>query len=153
MRAVIQRVTRASVTVDSKVVGEIGQGLVVLAGCFTTDTDRDVMWMADKVANLRIFEDAAGKMNLGVKELDPSRNPGILMVPNFTVAGDAQKGRRPSFDRAMRPEQAGPMFDQLCAAVAAHDVRVATGVFRAQMLVELANDGPITIVVESPGGE
>lgn len=150
MRAVIQRVTRAAVTVDKQIVGEIGQGLLALVGCFTTDTDRDVAWMADKIANLRIFEDAAGKMNLPVKDLDPARNPGILVVPNFTVAGDAQKGRRPSFDAAMRPELAGPMFDRLCATISGHGVRVATGVFRAEMLVELVNDGPITIVVESP---
>jgi D-tyrosyl-tRNA(Tyr) deacylase len=102
--------------------------------------------MADKLANLRVFEDAGGKMNLSVKDVGGA----ILLVPNFTVAGDARKGRRPSFDSAMRPEAAEPMFDGLAAAVAAAGVAVQKGVFRAHMLVSLDNDGPVTILLEAP---
>lgn len=156
MRAVIQRVLKASVRVDGAVVGEIGRGLLALVGCELRDTDQDVAWMADKIANLRVFEDTAGKMNLALRDLPPGDlpsdgpAPGLLLVPNFTVAGEAQKGRRPSFDNAMRPELAGPMFERLAHAAAAQGVRVATGVFRAHMEVALINDGPVTLVVRSP---
>lgn len=147
MRAVVQRVSSASVTVDHQIVGQISRGLLVLVGIQSTDTPVQVAWMADKVANLRIFEDAAGKMNLSVKDLQP---PGsILLVPNFTVAGEAAKGRRPSFDNAMRPELAEPMFRAIVEAVRAQGVTVETGVFRAHMGVALVNDGPITIWLET----
>jgi D-tyrosyl-tRNA(Tyr) deacylase len=147
MRAVVQRVSQASVEVDSKIVAQIPRGLLVLVGIEASDTDADLVWLADKLPNLRIFEDAAGKMNLSVKDIGPPA--GILLVPNFTVAGEANKGRRPSFDNAMRPEQAEPMFQDLVRRVAASGVPTALGIFRAAMLVTLTNDGPITILLDS----
>jgi D-tyrosyl-tRNA(Tyr) deacylase len=153
MKAVVQRVSRGAVEVDGREVASIARGIVALVGIEQSDTPQDLAWMADKLAHLRIFEDAAGKMNLSVAELrGPDGAPGgsILLVPNFTVAGDARKGRRPSFDAAMRPEQAEPFFQELARSVAAHGVPVQTGVFRAHMLVNLVNDGPVTIVLESP---
>jgi D-aminoacyl-tRNA deacylase len=145
MRAVVQRVSSASVSVNGEVVGAISRGMVVLVGIEVSDTGAQAAWLADKAANLRIFEDAQGKMNLSVKDVGGA----VLLVPNFTVAGDARKGRRPSFDNAMRPEQAEPLFGQLVEAVRAQGVPVETGVFRAEMAVGLVNDGPITILLES----
>jgi D-tyrosyl-tRNA(Tyr) deacylase len=145
MRAVVQRVSSASVSVNGEVVGAVSRGMVVLVGIEVSDTGAQAAWLADKAANLRIFEDAQGKMNLSVKDVQGS----ILLVPNFTVAGDARKGRRPSFDNAMRPEQAEPLFGQLVEAVRAQGVPVETGAFRAEMAVGLVNDGPITILLES----
>ena len=159
MRCVIQRVSGASVVIDGHEHGRIGRGLLVLAGLFDTDTRADCAWSAEKISGLRIFEDSAGKMNLGVVDI-AAANPlvagaapvGILLIPNFTLAGEASKGRRPSFDRAMRPEQAQPLFDEFVGLVqvAGAGVHVATGVFRAHMDVTLTNDGPVTIVIESP---
>lgn len=148
MKAVVQRVLSASVEVEGRRVATIGRGLLVLVGLEIADTPADLPWMADKLANLRIFEDAAGKMNLSVKDL-PGGVGAILLVPNFTLAGDGRKGRRPSFDNAMRPEGAEPMFAQLAAAVEAQGVQVQTGVFRAHMLIGLANDGPVTLILDS----
>lgn len=160
MRVVIQRVSRASVVVQGAIVGEIGRGLLALVGIEAGDpTDAAAKLpekFADKLVNLRIFEDDAGKMNLSVNDLAASAAatpspPGLLLVPNFTVAGDASKGRRPSFDAAMRPELAEPMFQRIVQAVrsaASPSVHVATGVFRAHMEVTLTNDGPITIVLD-----
>jgi D-tyrosyl-tRNA(Tyr) deacylase len=145
MRAVVQRVRSGQVEVDGAIVASIGAGLVVLVGIEQADTAADIEWLAEKLTNLRIFEDAAGKMNLSV--LDTKGQ--LLLVPNFTVAGDAKKGRRPSFDNAMRPEQAEPMFAELCRRVAGAGVSVGTGVFRATMQVSLVNDGPVTIVLSS----
>jgi D-aminoacyl-tRNA deacylase len=151
VRSVIQRVSRAAVTVDGREVGAIATGLLILAGIEQGDTDKDLVWTADKVVNLRIFEDAQGKMNLSVGEV----GGGILIVPNFTVAGDAQKGRRPSFDSAMPPAPAEDMFARFVEAVrlaavgAGRQIPVATGVFRATMEVSLVNDGPVTIVISS----
>ena len=147
MKAVVQRVASASVEVDGRRVAEIGAGLVVLVGIEDADTETDAAWLADKVAHLRIFEDAGGKMNLSVKDTGGS----LLLVPNFTVAGDARKGRRPSFDHAMRPERAEPLFAKLVALAGSHGVGVQTGVFRAHMRVALVNDGPITILLNSRG--
>lgn len=149
MRCVIQRVLNASVEVEGACVGAIGPGLLVLAGLEREDGEREMLWMAEKVCTLRIFEDDAGKMNRSVLDV----SGGVLIVPNFTVAGDAQKGRRPSFDGAMRPELAGPMFDRFVMLCREQGVQVATGMFRAQMRVMLCNDGPITIVVESRAGK
>jgi D-tyrosyl-tRNA(Tyr) deacylase len=147
MRAVVQRVLSASVTVNGEVVAHVGQGLLVLVGIESADTETQVAWLADKCANLRIFEDPQGKMNLSVKDVGGA----ILLVPNFTVAGDARKGRRPSFDNAMRPEQSEPMFQQLVSATRNQGVPVQAGVFRADMKVALVNDGPITIWLDSGG--
>lgn len=146
MKAVVQRISKGSVEVEGKAVASVGRGLLVLVGIESSDTPAQIAWLADKVANLRIFEDAGGKMNLSVKDIGEGQ---VLLVPNFTVAGDARKGRRPSFDAAMRPEQAEPMFAELIRAVTAQGVPVQTGVFRAHMRVSLVNDGPVTILLES----
>jgi D-aminoacyl-tRNA deacylase len=155
MKAVVQRVSEASVEVEGRSpakVAAIGRGLVVLVGIEAGDTDADLAWMADKVANLRIFEDAAGKMNLSVRD-GGGVGGEVLLVPNFTVAGDARKGRRPSFDGAMRPEESQGLFQRLAAAMEAilGAERVRTGVFRAHMRVGLVNDGPVTILLDSRG--
>ena len=148
MKAVVQRVSRAEVEVEGRVAASVERGLLVLVGIEAADEAAQVAWLADKVANLRIFEDAGGKMNLSVKGVGGA----VLLVPNFTVAGDARKGRRPSFDNAMRPESAEPMFDELARAVAAAGVAVQKGVFRAHMVVSLVNDGPVTILLDSGAG-
>jgi D-aminoacyl-tRNA deacylase len=148
MKAVVQRTSGASVEVEGRVVGAIGAGLVVLLGIEAGDTGADRAWMAEKIANLRIFEDAAEKMNLSVRDV----GGGVLLVPNFTVAGDARKGRRPSYDNAMRPQESEAEFGRVAQAlreVAGEGVRVETGVFRAHMRVSLVNDGPVTILLES----
>lgn len=150
MKAVVQRVARASVEVEGRVAGSIGRGLAVLVGIEHADGAAELAWMAEKLANLRVFEDADGRMNLSAKDLVPVGD--ILLVPNFTVAGDARKGRRPSFDNAMRPELAEPFFTRLVEAVRGQGVTVQTGVFRAHMLVSLVNDGPVTILLESGAG-
>ncbi len=144
MRAVVQRVARASVSCEG-ITRAVGRGLTVLVGIYETDTERDRLWLADKLPNLRIFTDDAGKMNLSTLDIAGS----ILLVPNFTVAGDARKGRRPSFDGAMRPERAALEFDLLAADLRARSVRVQTGFFGGDMLVEILNDGPVTIILDS----
>lgn len=144
MKSVVQRVERASVTCNGAT-RRISRGLVVLVGIYETDTDADRAWLADKLPNLRVFTDDAGKMNLSVLDIKGS----ILLVPNFTVAGDAKKGRRPSFDAAMRPERAAPVFDALAADLRAKDVPIETGFFGGDMLVEILNDGPVTIILDS----
>jgi D-tyrosyl-tRNA(Tyr) deacylase len=148
MKAVVQRVSEASLSVEGRVVAAVPSpgGLVVLAGLEERDTPDDRRWMAEKLVNLRIFGDAQGKMNLSVLDIGGS----ILMVSNFTVAGDAARGRRPSFDHAMKPELARSEFALLCAAVRALCPRVSEGVFGAHMHVSLVNDGPVTILLESP---
>lgn len=157
MRTVLQRVLSASVTVDGVVRASISQGLLALVGLEATDTDAQLTWMAEKLPNLRIFEDDQGKMNRSVLDVGGS----ILLVPNFTLAGDCAKGRRPSFDRAMRPELSEPMFQKFVAMVAKAfpgadsnsdplAARVQIGVFRADMKVALINDGPITLVLDAP---
>jgi len=153
MRAVIQRVESASLhLVDDagarSTHAQIDAGLVVLLGIHADDTQSDAKWTASKIAHMRIFEDEQQKMNLGALDCDP---PGqVLVVPNFTVAGSAQKGRRPDFMSAMKPPEAESMFEQVCALIAAEGLEVKRGVFGADMRVELINDGPITIVIESP---
>jgi len=145
MRAVVQRVRRARVTVAGEPVGEIGHGLLVLLGVGHDDTAADVAWMAGKLTGLRIFEDEGGKMNLGLAEVGGS----MLVVSQFTLLGDCQKGRRPSFIAAARPEVAKPLYEQFVAAVGQLGISTATGIFQAEMQVELVNDGPVTLVVES----
>lgn len=145
MRAVVQRVTRASVVVDGVAIGEIERGLVALVGIFADDGERDRALIADKLAHLRIFEDDKEKMNLDVQQVGGA----VLLVPNFTVAGSTRKGRRPSFDAAMAPAEASPAFDALVEAVRGHGVGVQTGRFGADMAVELVNDGPVTVVLDS----
>ena len=147
MRAVIQRVSRASVTVDGEVTGEIGCGLLVLLGVGPDDAETDGAWLAAKIAGLRIFPDADGKMNLSVCDI----GGGVLVVSQFTLYGDCRKGRRPSFVGAAPPALARPLYERFCEQVAAEGVdRVARGVFGAMMDVALVNDGPVTLVIESP---
>lgn len=145
MRCVVQRVTESSVTVDGETVGQIGPGLMVLIGVSVEDGDKDVRYMAEKVPNLRIFEDAAGKMNLSVKDVGGA----ILAVSQFTLYGDARGGRRPSFIAAARPEAANALYEQLVDAWRAQGIRVETGRFRTEMKVSLVNDGPVTILLDS----
>ena len=146
MRALVQRVQRARVTVEGRVSGEIGPGLVVLLGAAHEDREADADWTARKVAGLRIFADGQGLMNRDVREA----GGGVLAVPQFTLYGDARRGRRPDFVRAARPEHAEPLFERFCETLAAERVPVARGVFRAHMEVELTNDGPVTLMIESP---
>ncbi len=145
MRAVVQRVTSASVTVEGETVGAVGPGLMVLIGVSTEDTDADLRYMAEKVPNLRIFDDENGVMNRSVLDAGGS----ILAVSQFTLYGDARGGRRPSYIRAARPEEANRMYERLVAAWRDKGVHVETGIFRADMQVSLVNDGPVTILLDS----
>ena len=145
MRAVLQRVKEASVTVDGKVVGAIGPGLLVLLGVGKGDTEADVDFMVDKVPGLRIFEDAAGKMNLSL--VDGSK--ALLAVSQFTLFADTKKGRRPSFIDAMPPEEAKRLYALFCERCRAAGLTVAEGIFAADMKVALINDGPVTIIMDS----
>lgn len=146
MRAVLQRVTQASVTVDGEVIGEIGKGVMVLFGMLGTDTEKTMDYMLDKVVNLRIFEDENGKMNLSLTDIGGE----LLIVPNFTLYGDARKGRRPGYSSGAAPEVASALFAQLCEKAKALPVqKVATGQFQADMKVALVNDGPVTLLLDS----
>ncbi len=145
MRAVVQRVSRASVTVEGELVGEIAAGLCVLLGAGAGDGGADVGYMVDKVTNLRIFRDDAGKMNRSVIDV----GGGVLAVSQFTLYGDVRKGRRPAFTRALEPGAAEALYQDFIAGVSAAQVEVATGVFGAMMEVELVNDGPVTILLDS----
>jgi D-tyrosyl-tRNA(Tyr) deacylase len=144
MRALIQRVGKASVSIDGETVGQIGRGLVVLVGVTHGDTQEQAEWLARKVAGLRIFEDSAGKMNAGLLDVDGA----ALVVSQFTLYADARKGRRPSFTDAAPPEVAEPLVEHFAQALRDQGVPVETGVFQAHMLVEIHNDGPVTIILE-----
>jgi len=144
MRAVVQRVSRARVTVDSRVTGEIGPGLLVLLGVTHSDSVAEARWLAEKIVGLRLFLDDDGKMNRGVTDI----GGGILVVSQFTLYGDCAKGRRPSFIDAARPEQAEPLYEEFVNAIKLQGIPVATGEFGAMMQVELVNDGPVTVIVE-----
>jgi D-aminoacyl-tRNA deacylase len=145
MRALVQRVSEARVAVDGRVEGEIGIGLVVLLGITHTDTAEQASYLAGKVAGLRIFEDADGKMNRAVSDV----GGGVLVVSQFTLYGDCRKGRRPSFDAAARPDQAQVFYEAFVTDLRALGVPVATGVFQAHMQVALVNDGPVTLMLEA----
>ena len=145
MRAVVQRVTSACVRVDGRVIGEIGRGLLVFAGVEKGDGAEDLAYMAGKVSDLRVFEDAAGKMNLSIREAGGA----VLVVSQFTLCGDCRRGRRPSFDDAESPAAAKVMYEGLIDVLRARDVRVETGEFQADMAVELINDGPVTMLLDS----
>lgn len=145
MRACIQRVHRASVTVDEKVIGDIGRGLVVLLGVGQGDTDTDARQLAEKTAGLRVFDDADGKMNLSVEEIQGA----VLVISQFTLFGDCRKGRRPSFTEAAAPEIAERLYQTFVASLGLKGLEVATGQFRAHMDVELVNDGPVTLLLDS----
>ena len=145
MRAVVQRVTRASVVVDGAIVGAIDRGLCVLVSAGRHDTETDLTWMTGKIAGLRIFPDDAGKMNLDVAQIGGA----VLLISQFTLHGDVRKGKRPGFNAAMPPEDAAPMIAALATALVDVGLTVAQGVFGADMLVEIANDGPVTILLDS----
>jgi D-aminoacyl-tRNA deacylase len=145
MRAVVQRVTRASVTIDGDIVGEIGNGLVVLLGIARDDTKEDADYLVPKIAALRIFDDADGKMNRSLKDIDG----GLLIVSQFTLYGDVRRGLRPSWSDAAAPEIAEPLYDYFVESSRKLRGRVETGSFRKTMLVELVNDGPVTILLDS----
>ena len=145
MRAVVQRVSRAKVTVEGQVTGEIGAGLMILLGVGKEDNSAVASGMAEKLANLRIFEDAAGKMNLSLLDVKGS----ALVVSQFTLYGDARGQRRPSFITAAPPEQAKVLYEEFCEALRKLGVTVGTGIFQAMMSVELVNEGPVTILVDS----
>ena len=145
MRAVVQRVSRASVTVEGQIIGQISQGLVVLLGVEQDDTDSDAHQLADKTIQLRIFDDTEGKMNLTLTDVGGA----MLVVSQFTLLGDCRKGRRPSFIQATPPELAERLYETFVAAVGVQGIAVATGKFRAMMQVELVNDGPVTILLDS----
>ena len=145
MRAVVQRVSSSRVTVDNVVTGEINQGLLVLLGVTHEDTSKDVDYMIDKVLNLRIFEDENGKMNLSLKDI----NGELLIVSQFTLYGDWRKGRRPGFSDAARPEVAIPLYEEFIEKARKQDIKVGTGKFGADMMVDIANNGPVTILLDS----
>ena len=145
MRAVVQRVSRASVTVAGETVGQIGHGFLVLLGVEDGDGQDDVVYMAQKIAGLRVFEDSDGKMNLGLVEVGGA----ILAVSQFTLLGDCRRGRRPSFIQAARTELADELYRAFCAEVRGQGIEVQTGRFQAHMDVELVNDGPVTLLIDS----
>ena len=145
MRAAVQRVSEADVTVDSRVVGAIGPGLLVYVGVAADDGPEDVAYVADKVAALRIFNDAAGKMNLDVRE----KTGDVLVISAFALQADARKGRRPSFDAAAEPALANRLYEDFCAALIERGLHVEQGIFRAPMKVRSINDGPICVLLDS----
>jgi D-tyrosyl-tRNA(Tyr) deacylase len=149
MRAVIQRVREASVSVDGEIVGAIGAGLVVLVGVTHGDDESDARWLAQKIATLRIFEDEGGKFNLSALEVHAA----ALVVSQFTLYADARRGRRPDFIDAARPEIAEPLIERFTALLREQGLKVETGRFQARMLVKILNDGPVTIILESPRKE
>jgi D-aminoacyl-tRNA deacylase len=145
MRACVQRVSQAQVTVDDEIRGQIGRGLLVLLGVATGDTPDDARQLAEKIVGLRIFDDAQGKMNLAASEVGGA----MLVVSQFTLLGDCRKGRRPSFVAAAAPEQAEALYQAFVSVVAERGIQVATGKFREHMLVSLTNDGPVTLLLDS----
>lgn len=144
MRVLLQRVSRAEVRVGSRVTGKIERGFLLLVGFTTTDTEEQIEWMTDKVIGLRVFQDADDKMNLALADVGGE----VLVVSQFTLYGDAQKGRRPSFITAARPERAIPLYERFIALLRASGVTVASGEFGAMMNVELVNEGPVTLWLE-----
>ncbi len=144
MRALLQRVSYASVTVNGRIVGQIDRGFAILVGVTHSDTYKQANWLANKIAGLRLFEDDGGKMNLGLADVGGS----LLVISQFTLYGDARKGKRPSFTQAARPEQAEPLVDTFCEQLRGHGFTVATGIFGAMMKVEIHNDGPVTLMLE-----
>jgi D-aminoacyl-tRNA deacylase len=145
MRAVVQRVSSASVAVEGRVVGQIGPGLLVLLGVAANDAATDAVYLAEKIAGLRIFEDAAGKMNLSVADAGGA----VLAVSQFTLYGDVRRGKRPSFDDAARPERARELYEYFVAQIEQRGLRCETGQFQAMMSVSLVNEGPVTILLDS----
>lgn len=145
MRAVVQRVKKSSVTVDEKITGQIGKGLMVLLGVEDGDSEKDADYIADKICGLRIFEDEHGKMNLSIEDIGGE----VLAVSQFTLLADARKGRRPSFVKAAAPEEANTLYRKVIEKISSRNINVEEGVFQAEMLVEIHNDGPVTILLDS----
>ncbi|NLD05155.1 MAG: D-tyrosyl-tRNA(Tyr) deacylase [Synergistaceae bacterium] len=145
MKALLQRVDRASVSVDGKITGEIGKGLCVFLGVVVEDTEKDIAWLADKIVNLRIFDDESGKMNRSLIDEEGR----MLIVSQFTLCGDCKKGRRPSWIKAAEPIFANDMYEKFVKEIEARGVRTATGVFQSLMKVEICNDGPVTLMIDS----
>ena len=145
MRAVVQRVKKSSVTVDDKITGKIGQGLMVLIGVEDGDSEKDADYIADKVCGLRIFEDEQRKMNLSVEDIGGE----VLAVSQFTLLADARKGRRPSFTKAAAPDEANALYRKVIDKIESRNINVEEGVFQAEMMVEIHNDGPVTILLDS----
>ena len=146
MRAVLQRVTEARVDVDHTTVGAIGKGLLILLGVAKGDTQADADWLLEKIVNLRIFEDKGGKMNLSALDTQG----GLLIVSQFTLYGDTRKGRRPGFDQAARPEDARALYEYFLERARCTGLQTAAGIFQAAMAVHLCNDGPVTLICDSP---
>jgi len=145
MRAVVQRVSKASVSVDSEVVGKISNGIVVLLGVGKDDTEEDVRYLADKIVNLRIFEDSEGKMNLSLLDIKGE----ALIISQFTLYGDCRRGRRPSYSDSASPEVAKMLYEKFIDSVKLYGIHVETGIFAADMLVEIHNNGPVTLLIDS----
>ena len=145
MKALLQRVDKAGVSVEGKLTGEIGKGICVFLGVVHEDTEKDITWLADKIVNLRIFEDGSGKMNRSV--IDEKGE--ILVVSQFTLCGDCKKGRRPSWTNAAEPSFANSMYEKFVKEIEVRGVRTATGVFQAYMKVEICNDGPVTLMIDT----
>lgn len=145
MKALLQRVDRASVSVDGKITGEIEKGICVFLGVVNEDTEKDISWLADKIVNLRIFDDESGKMNRSVID-DKGK---ILVVSQFTLCGDCSKGRRPSWIKAAEPIFANSMYEKFVKEIETKGVKTATGVFQSLMKVEICNDGPVTLMIDS----
>jgi len=145
MRAVVQRVKKGSVEIEEKEIGKIEKGLVILLGVGQNDTEKDAEYLAEKIVNLRIFEDKEGKMNLSAKDI----NGQILVISQFTLYGDCKKGRRPSFISAALPDKAVKLYDYFVKSIKNYGLKIETGEFQAMMLVEIYNDGPVTILLDS----
>ncbi|MGL5050276.1 MAG: D-aminoacyl-tRNA deacylase [Fusobacteriaceae bacterium] len=145
MRAVVQRVKTASVKVDGEIKGQISEGFLILLGVKDTDTEKEVVWLANKIVSLRVFEDSDGKMNKELKDI----NGEILVVSQFTLYGDCIKGKRPSFIKAARPETAIPLYEKFKEIIAMKGITIESGVFGADMKVELLNDGPVTLILDT----
>ncbi len=145
MRAVVQRVSRSSVSVSGRIVGEIGKGFTVLLGVGSGDTGEDARYIADKIANLRVFEDEAGKMNLALRDVGGE----VLLISQFTLYGDCRKGRRPGYSDAAPPSEAGRLYETVGSLLREAGITVKTGIFQAMMIVEIINDGPVTLLLDS----